>query len=143
MIVDNLTRRSNKIDKFIIVITMTIIMTKHTNKASWEKPRIKVLQNLIHLKEGLTLLCGYPNVETKEEKQKYRKYLIQEIMKLLRCNKRTAYDYMITLEEFCSSLDRPVCNAIIGGKKEHLSWLAEEERQNRDFLTKNKKKTSP
>lgn len=101
-------------------------MTIHKEKFFWEKPRSNTLQNLILI--AFELGWSPSKKFQGEERTVARQTVIKWIMKSLGCNKRTAYDYLLTLEFFAESpIPTKLKEIIIGGKKEHLTFLKKQE----------------
>ena len=83
-------------------------------KQPWEFQRNKTLQNLMIILEDFSVVkdCA------KEDRPAFRQELIREIMKMIGCSKRTAYDYVLALEDIYSWANYGYAkNVLIGGKR--------------------------
>lgn len=94
-------------------------MGKH-NPDNTHINRNKTLDNLCMI---FTNLQVGGHCETKEDRIKLRQIIIKDIQRWLQCNRRTAYDYIQAVEEIMESLPQASRQAIIGGKKEHSTYL--------------------
>lgn len=81
--------------------------------------RNKTLDNLCMIFTNLSVGVHCP---TNEDRIKVRKILLDQIQTWLKCNRRTAYDYIQAVEQIMENLPQASRDAIIGGKKEHTTY---------------------
>ncbi len=81
--------------------------------------RNKTLQNICDIFANLSVgvVCT-----SQEEKREVRKTILKYIQKWIGVKKRTAYDYLLAVEEIMGNCPLASREAILGGKKEHSTW---------------------